>query len=219
MHLSTAKLTWIQNFVGTSAGMEALGTLLSALLARIGKRKKLSETESMVMLEIIKCLRVLLNTEPGFGRVLQSASLVTHIAFTLHFASSKLRTLAAEVLAALCVLSVSDGHKLVLAALSDYRVAYEEPFRFVELVAILRVPDAFGAGAGPADSAESLGEAAAADGEGEAADEGVWEARGAVMALVNALTNCPESVEDRVALREEFGRRGLNEVIVVRPLS
>ena len=55
-----------------------------------------------------------------------------------------------------------------------------------------------------------------ANGEDDAQDEGVWEARGAVMALVNALTNCPESLEERVTLREEFGRRGLNEVIVVR---
>ncbi|KZV82357.1 FH2-domain-containing protein [Exidia glandulosa HHB12029] len=217
VHLSTAKLAWIQTFVTAASGMEALGSLLNALLSRIGKRKKLSETESMVMLEIVKCLRVLLNTEPGFGRVLQSASLVTHIAFTLHYANSKLRTLAAEVLAALCVLSVGDGHKLVLSALSDYKVSYDEPFRFVELVAILRIPDAFDASAGPTESAESLGEAlaAAAEGDGEVPeDDNAWEARGAVMALVNALTNCPESLEDRVALREEFGRRGLNEVIV-----
>jgi diaphanous 1 len=34
------------------------------------------------------------------------------------------------------------------------------------------------------------------------------------MALVNAITNCPESLEDRIMLREELGRRGLNEVIV-----
>ena len=48
------------------------------------------------------------------------------------------------------------------------------------------------------------------------AEEGVWEARTASMALVNALTNCPDSLEERIMLREEFSRRGLNEVIVVR---
>ena len=36
------------------------------------------------------------------------------------------------------------------------------------------------------------------------------------MTLVNAITNCPEELEERVRLREELGRRGLNEVIVVR---
>jgi diaphanous 1 len=47
-------------------------------------------------------------------------------------------------------------------------------------------------------------------------EEGVWEGRTASMALVNALINCPESLEERILLRDEFGRRGLNEVIVVR---
>ena len=36
------------------------------------------------------------------------------------------------------------------------------------------------------------------------------------MALVNAMTNFPDSLEDRILLREELTRRGLNEAIVVR---
>ena len=47
-------------------------------------------------------------------------------------------------------------------------------------------------------------------------EEGVWEARTASMALVNAMTNFPDSLEDRILLREELTRRGLNEAIVVR---
>jgi diaphanous 1 len=145
---------------------------------------------------VIKCLRVLLNTEPGFTTLLSSPVLVTHIAFTLHGASSKLRTLSSEVLAAICVLSLTDGHRLVLASLSDYRVAHEENFRFEELIDVLRIAD---------------------DLSGEQEDfEGLWEVRTATMALINALTNCPESLEERVFLREEFTRRGLNEVVVVR---
>lgn len=45
--------------------------------------------------------------------------------------------------------------------------------------------------------------------------EGAWEARTSAMTLVNALTTCPESLEERIQLREELGRRGLNEIIVV----
>jgi len=212
VHLSTAKVAWIQQFVDDAQGMAELGNLLSSIISKAGRRKKLSETEAMVMLEIVKCLRVLLNTEPGYGRVLTSPTLITHIAFTLHYSSnaSKLRTLAAEVLAALCVLSTTDGHKLVVAALSDYRVTYEEAFRFEELVSILRVADAFGADGTSGSETDT---------EENHDDDGTWESKTAVMALVNALTNCPESVEDRVSLREEFGRRGLNEVIVVRDWS
>ena len=121
---------------------------------------------------------------------------MTHIAFTLHDASPKLRTLSSEVLAAVCVLSLTDGHRLVLASLSDYRVAHEESFRFEELIDILRIAD---------------------DPSGEQEDfEGLWDVRTATMALINALTNCPESLEERVFLREEFTRRGLNEAVVVR---
>ena len=129
--------------------------------------------------------------------------MITHIAYSLHGASTKLRSLASDVLAAICYVSPTDGHKAVLAALSDYRVEFDERFRFQELIASLRLPEA-------ADDDSST------DGVSYANDEdGVWEARSASMALVNAITNFPDSLEDRVSLREEFTRRGLNEVIVV----
>lgn len=38
------------------------------------------------------------------------------------------------MLAALCLLSLEEGHPVVLAALSDFRVAHEEKFRFQYLV-------------------------------------------------------------------------------------
>lgn len=142
--------------------------------------------------------------QPGFNEVLTSTIIITHIAYSLHTPSIKLRTLACELLAAICVLSLSEGHKAVLSALSDYRIAYEESFRFESLIASLRLPDLANDGDVSDDEFSGGGE-----------DEGIWESRAASMALVNALTNCPESLEDRVLLREEFGRRGLNEVIVV----
>jgi hypothetical protein len=93
----------------------------------------------------------------------------------------------------------------VLSAFSDYTIRFGEKFRFEELVDALCVGDA---GSGGISGSE--GEGGDADGVG-----GAWEARAAVMTLVNAITNCPEELEERVRLREELGRRGLNEVIVV----
>jgi diaphanous 1 len=142
--------------------------------------------------------------QPGFTKVLSSPTTITHIAYSLHASSLKLRTLSSEVLAAICVLSLDGGHKAVLAAMSDYRIAYEESFRFETLIGCLRPVD-FGS------DTEDVNVVGFGNEE-----EGVWEARTASMALINALTNCPELLEDRVLLREEFGRRGLNEVIVVR---
>jgi diaphanous 1 len=110
--------------------------------------------------------------------------------------------LASELLAAICILSPFDGHKAVISAMSDYRIVFDESFRFETLVNSLRLPDM--ADSGPDDGMESEDE-----------EEGIWEARTASMSLVNALTNYPESLEERILLREEFGRRGLNEAIVV----
>lgn len=63
VHLSTAQLAWIECFVAKHNGMDALGTLLYGLVGKGGKRRKLSDTEETVLLELVKCLRVLLNTE------------------------------------------------------------------------------------------------------------------------------------------------------------
>lgn len=138
---------------------------------------------------------------------------MAHITFSLHSTSSKVRSLAAELLAALCVLSLTAdgagggvGHKLVLAAFGDYRIIFEESFRFEELVNGLKLPEDEGSNGYTSESSSN--------GEGET-DGGIWDARTAGMALINALTNCPEALEDRVMLREELGRRGLNEAIVV----
>ena len=91
-----------------------------------------------------------------------------------------------------------------MAALSDYRVAFGEAFRFEGLIASLRVADMN-------DDNDNVSEASFG---GE--EEGIWEARTAAMSLINAITNCPDSLEERIMLRDEFSRRGLNEVIVVR---
>lgn len=112
----------------------------------------------------------------------------------------------------MCVLSLTAdgvggglGHRLVLAAFSDYRVAFDESFRFEELVAALKLPET-----GSESGYQSDGSVA-----GDEGDEGLWDARTASMALINAITNCPEVLEERIMLRDEFGRRGLNEAIVV----
>jgi diaphanous 1 len=63
VHLSTAKLVWIEEFVREEKGLDVLGTLLAGLVGKGGKRRDLSEVETTVLLEVIKCLRVLLNTD------------------------------------------------------------------------------------------------------------------------------------------------------------
>jgi diaphanous 1 len=140
--------------------------------------------------------------QPGFNAVLASSTIITHIAYSLHHSSYKLRALVSDLLAAICILAIPEGHKMVMAAMSDYRFVFEESFRFEELISSLRLPEAdpndFSGGDTPSSE-----------------DDGAWDARTSSMVLVNALTNGPESAEERILLREEFSRRGLNEVIVV----
>lgn len=107
-------------------------------------------------------------------------------------------------MAAVCILSLTEGHKAVIAALSDFRVEFGEAFRFQELIASLRLPDI--------SQEETVSDGLPYGIE----EEGTWEARTASMTLINAITNCPDALEERILLREEFGRRGLNEIIVVR---
>lgn len=140
--------------------------------------------------------------QPGFKAVLTSPTTITHIAYSLHHSSSKLRALVSDLLAAICILAIPEGQKMVMSAMSDYRVVFEESFRFEELISSLRLPEA-----DPNDPTGSTTH--------PSEDDGAWDARTSSMILINALTNGPESLEERILLREEFSRRGLNEVIVV----
>jgi diaphanous 1 len=224
VHLSTARVFWVGEFVGAEGGLGVLSAVLASLVGRAGKRKHLSDIEGAVLLEVMKILRVLSNTEvskqptsrlayvecsprqPGFNAVLDSPTTITHIAYSLHHASSKLRALVSDLLAAICVLAIPEGHKMVMASMSDYRVVFDEGFRFEELIASLRLPEF--------DADDFMGSV-----DHPSDDDGSWEARTASMLLINALTNGPESLEERILLREEFSRRGLNEVIVVSTRS
>ena len=84
--------------------------------------------------ECVKCLRILMNTEPGFVMVLRSQLIVSKIAFCLHTSNDKLRNMVAEVLAALCVLSPTTGYRMVMVALMDFKGFFNERHRFEFLV-------------------------------------------------------------------------------------
>ena len=79
--------------------------------------------------------------QPGFKHGLADTTLITHLTYSLHGSSPKLRALTSDVLAAICYVSPTEGHKAVLSALSDYRVEYGEKFRFEQLIGSLRPPD------------------------------------------------------------------------------
>lgn len=150
------------------------------------------------MISLIYTLQV------GFERVLLKPNLITYASYCLTSTSNKLRAQVADVLAALCVLSLNDGHRAVLSSLSDFRVVHQEKYRFEFLVESLGLKEMRNDGSGSdLDSLEDSEEA------------NIWEYRTAAMSLINAITNSPEDLEERMMLRDEFSRRGLNEVMTV----
>ena len=101
------------------------------------------------------------------------------------------------MLGAICVLSPIEGHKAVLAAFSDFKdTTVSEQHRFATLLRSMAIEEA------PVDpqSSEELSR---------------WSFRTSAMCLINAITSSPEDLEQRMALRDEFGRRGLNEMMAV----
>lgn len=106
-------------------------------------------------------------------------------------------------------MSLDEGHRLVLSAFSDARIAYNENFRFEFLVDSIRLQE-HRAEEGESDAGIDEEEA-----EREEDEAGLWEYRTAAMSLVNSIANSPNDLEQRMVLREEFARRGLNEAMAV----
>ena len=124
-------------------------------------------------------------------------TLVTMISYSLRVPTLKLRCLAADILAAMCLISAL-GHQLVLDGFLDARIAQNETFRFEWLISSL---EAF------ADTREG------GDMEEESA---VWEWRTAALGLVNAVTASGVDLEMRCDLRGEMKRRGFDHAVDVR---
>jgi diaphanous 1 len=111
-----------------------------------------------------------------------------------------LRCHAADLLAALCVLSPKEGHGLVLAALSDTRFKSGQ-LRFEALI------KSFDASHGSPNPGQGVTQTCPTD--------GIWEWRVSALGLLNALVNTPGALELRCQLRAELYRRGLNYALSV----
>ena len=132
----------------------------------------------------------------AFGQVLSIDGLLRDIAMTM--SSVVTRALAADLLAAVCVISPEAGTQAVLDALADFQAARRGETRFDRLVDFLR------------------DDASASDDDSALND---WSWRTASLALLNAITASPQEKELRNALRDELHRSGLAEAFKVRTRS
>ena len=130
--------------------------------------------------------------------MLEDPNIIIKITSALHNASPRLQSLICEILAGYCILSPKEGYQSVIDAFSDYRAMHGEQFRFQELIQTLKAN-----GSIFPQQPDYLEE------------ENYWEVRTSIVTLVNALTGCPNLIEDRIILREELSRRGLDEALLV----
>lgn len=64
VRLSTAKLSWTQDFLGPVKGLDSLEALLGKIaLKKVNKGESPTEEDRAVQSEILKCLRVVMNTD------------------------------------------------------------------------------------------------------------------------------------------------------------
>jgi hypothetical protein len=201
--LSTAKISWIRDFVENGKSISCLAGVLDSVL--VSKRDLYlaraqgvtsptgAELDEDIKAECLKCLRILLNTEPGFVAVLTSQMIVSKIALCLHSANDRIRTTVAEILAAIIVLSGDHGHKMVLVAMQDFKAFYNEQAKFEYLVKTI-ISDEHAGGIRFSDGTNPLT---------------AFDYKTTAMSLVNAIVTAPDDLDVRMQLREELGRRGL----------
>ena len=217
VRLSTARLSWTVDFVETSKSLEGLQGVLERLTAkRLNRKERHSDEDGTVQLECIKCLRAIMNTEVssvcavpsharttdaraqvGFQQVLTRPSIVTAAVSCLDSGYLRLGVQVADVLAALCIVAGNEGHKLVIDAFADLKLARDEAHRFQTLLDSLSVDT---------DTHDF-------DSRGAEEDSAIWDYRTSAMSLVNAITNGPDDIDERIMLRDELTRRGLNEIM------
>ncbi|CAJ0926844.1 13115_t:CDS:10 [Entrophospora sp. SA101] len=187
--LSSANFPWIKEFIDKN-GLKVLESLLEKYSACYKKNAvtKHSDQDYQIQSQCVRCIKALMNSKIGRCNVLKSPSLILNIVFCLLFTpNNKLRTQVAEILAVLCVWSL-DGHRLVVESFSDSCVINKEKYRFQCFM----------------DTFKTKGDA-----DGEEEDSTSIEYKVAGLSLVNAIVNKPDQIEERILLREEFGRRGI----------
>ncbi|WWC57807.1 uncharacterized protein I303_100342 [Kwoniella dejecticola CBS 10117] len=183
--LSTVKDGWVREFIF----LDGL-TIISSLLDRLGREaRQKGEIGEQVIGEIAKCLRILLNTDVGFGAVLRHHDLLANTVSSLRIPSIRIRNQLIDLLIAVVTLSVENGPRLVPDGLSEMKLKNKDQHRFTWLIESIKPS------------------------ETEVEEQGIWEWRSGVVALFSALCNASEEVEERLELRGELKRRGFIEVL------
>ncbi|KAJ2557212.1 hypothetical protein EV175_001481 [Coemansia sp. RSA 1933] len=201
--VSTQPVNWVKQFVDIQ-GLEALSECLG-ILNHAGTRKGDDITKEM---EIIKCIKSVVNIQWGAQDVLRYPTCVHNLCFSIDAPSLLTRRLISEILTYICYLNVPTGHATVLKGLDKLQKFREMQRRFEPwMKAVESAIDGRGRMGSKVGASEELRQL------GGTADRDLIDYALSSLILINAVVGVSDDVEMRIHYRNQLNAAGLTRII------
>ncbi|KAI9500029.1 armadillo-type protein, partial [Coemansia spiralis] len=201
--VSTQPINWVKQFVDIQ-GLEALSECLG-ILNHAGTRKGDDITKEM---EIIKCIKSVVNIQWGAQDVLRYPTCVHNLCFSIDAPSLLTRRLISEILTYICYLNVPTGHATVLKGLDKLQKFREMQKRFEPWMRALESAidgrGRMGSKVGVSEELRQLG---------GTADRDLTDYVLSSMIFINAVVGVSDDVEMRIHYRNQLNAAGLSRII------
>ncbi|KAJ2471001.1 hypothetical protein GGI02_002563, partial [Coemansia sp. RSA 2322] len=201
--VSTQPVNWVKQFVEIQ-GLEALSECLG-ILNHAGMRKGDDITKEM---EIIKCIKSVVNIQWGAQDVLRYPTCVHNLCFSIDAPSLLTRRLISEILTYICYLNVPTGHATVLKGLDKLQKFREMQKRFEPWMRALEsAVDGRGRMGSKVGVSEELRQL------GGTADRDLTDYVLSSMIFINAVVGVSDDVEMRIHYRNQLYAAGLTRTL------
>ncbi|KAF9930254.1 hypothetical protein BGZ67_005888 [Mortierella alpina] len=200
--LKSQPISWVRAFI-QGRGQQVLSNALSTLNHRPSRR----DTDLAMELEIVKCLKTLLNNRWGAQEAIKFNPCITSLCFSITSPQLQTRKLVVEVLTFLCYCEVPMGHKLVLEGLDKVMEYWKENARFDAWMRILENTidgrGRFGTVVGMSEDLKKNG----------TLDSHLIEYVLSNVVFINALLQVVDDIELRMHLRSQLTTSGLTRIM------
>ncbi|KAJ1723822.1 hypothetical protein LPJ61_005794, partial [Coemansia biformis] len=201
--VSTQPVNWVKQFVDMQ-GLEALSECLG-ILNHAGMRRGDDITKEI---EIIKCIKSVVNIQWGAQDVLRYPTCVHNLCFSIDAPSLLTRRLISEILTYICYLNVPTGHATVLKGLDKLQKFREMQKRFEPWMRALELAvggrGRMGSKVGVSEELRQLG---------STADRDLTDYALSSMIFINAVVGVSDDVEMRMHYRSQLNVAGLTRII------
>ncbi|KAJ2785357.1 hypothetical protein H4R18_000568 [Coemansia javaensis] len=201
--VSTQPVNWVKQFVEMQ-GLEALSECLG-ILNHASTRRGDDITKEM---EIIKCIKSVVNIQWGAQDVLRYPTCVHNLCFSIDAPSLLTRRLISEILTYICYLDVPTGHATVLKGLDKLQKFREMQKRFEPWMRALELAidgrGRMGSKVGVSEELRQLG---------GTADRDLTDYVLSSMIFINAVVGVSDDVEMRMHYRSQLNVAGLGRIV------